>query len=559
MKTRDFLHFRLGGLHQVAIVLASSAVCSQVLALVRDRIFATLFGTGRVLDIYYAAFKIPDLLFATVGSLASIAILIPFFMRERAKSDQAAREMLDSVFSFFTLVVVLSALILFFLLPVLAHFVAPGFDATEIETLIWMSRILLLSPIFLGISGLFSGITQSFNKFFAYALSPIFYNLGIIFGALFLYKYLGNYGLAWGVVLGALGHALVQWPVVVGSGFRPRLSIRIRWPLIREMLLTSIPRTLTLSVYQIAIVIITSLGSILSVGSIAVFNFAFNLQSVPLAVIGVSYSLAAFPTLSRFFMEGERMKFLAHLSESMRHIIFWSLPISALFIVLRAQIVRVILGSGAFDWTSTRLTAAVLAIFAISIVAQSIVLLFVRAYYASGNTKEPLIANIISFFIIISSAPILLYLFRTHEIFRNFIESLLRVEGIVGTEVLMLPLAYSIGLVINACLHWWMFLRAFPEFRKIFTKSTMQAFCSAVLVGFVAHLGLELLDNIFNIRTLPGIFAQGFLAGLVGIISGFILLRLLKNEELPALTSALHQKFWRLKPTLPSPEEQQVI
>src|SRR3989344_1649131 len=300
MKTRDFLHFRLGGLHQVAIVLASSAVCSQVLALVRDRIFATLFGTGRVLDIYYAAFKIPDLLFATVGSLASIAILIPFFMRERAKSDQAAREMLDSVFSFFNLVVVLSALILFFLLPVLAHFVAPGFDATEIETLIWMSRILLLSPIFLGISGLFSGITQSFNKFFAYALSPIFYNLGIIFGALFLYKYLGNYGLAWGVVLGALGHALVQWPVVVGSGFRPRLSIRIRWPLIREMLLTSIPRTLTLSVYQIAIVIITSLGSILSVGSIAVFNFAFNLQSVPLAVIGVSYSLAAFPTLSRF-------------------------------------------------------------------------------------------------------------------------------------------------------------------------------------------------------------------------------------------------------------------
>src|SRR3972149_427019 len=110
------------------------------------------------------------------------------------------------------------------------------------------------------------------------------------------------------------------------------------------------------------------------------------MQSVPLAIVGVSYSTALFPTISRLFSEGNRQKFVSEMIIAARHIVFWSIPITVLFIILRAQIVRTILGAGEFSWSNTRLAAAALAIFSISVLAQSLSLLFVRAYYASGRT-----------------------------------------------------------------------------------------------------------------------------------------------------------------------------
>jgi len=541
-------------LQQVAFLLAVSALFSQILALVRDKIFAHLFGTGPTLDVYYAAFKVPDFLFVTIASLVSMTVLIPYFTREYAKDKEGARIFLDSVFTVFFWLLIASALISYFMIPKLAGLVTPGFSVAQRLEYIHLSRILLLSPFFLGLSGHIASISQSFKKFFAYALSPVLYNVGIIVGALLLYSRMGSAGLAWGVILGAFLHFAIQWPTVSRTGYAPHLISRIAWARVREVFIVSIPRTITLGTAQLSGLVLTSLASLLAVGSITVYNFSLNLQSVPLSIIGVSFSMAAFPTLSALFSAGENNKFSNQMKQAAGQIIFWSLPVTALFIVLRAQIVRVILGSGNFDWTATRLVAASLALFAISLVAQCLVLLFVRGYYASGSTKTPLYSNVISAICIVLFAPLLVYVYRHFDTFKFFINFLLRVDDVPGTEVLMLPLAYTLGLFINLYLHWSHFARKFG-FLSLRDRVVRHSFFSAVLSGFVAYEALNFFDKLVDINTLPGIFLQGLLAGILGILSGFFLLVILKNEELRAIISALRGRFWSVRPILPPPEE----
>ena len=547
-------------LNKAAVVLGLSAVVSQVLALVRDRIFAHIFGAGQTLDIYYAAFKIPDLLFVSVASLVSMSVLIPYFTRELKTGDKSARNFLDSIFTVFVLLLIALGALAYLLMPRLAPLVAPGFPPEALRELINLSRILLLSPLFLGLSGHVSSIVHSFQRFGIYALSPVLYNIGIILGALLFYPYFGLSGLALGVVLGAFLHFAVQWPTVRSVGFAPRLRAGIIWPKVREVFLISIPRTFTLGIHQIVTIIFTAVASGIAVGSISVFNFSFNLQSVPLAVVGVSYSMAAFPTLSRLFASGARREFGMQISLAARNIIFWSLPITALFIVLRAQIVRTVLGTGAFDWTSTRLTAAALALFALSILAQSLVLLFVRGYYASGNARIPLIINIVSGVGMIALALVLIPLYTKSESFRFFFESLFRVGGLGrDSVVLMLPLSYSIGMICAAGAYVVLFYRTYRDEALTLLRTLRHSFYTAVLSGLVAYKALALFDNLFNLETLPGIFMQGLLSGLLAIICGALVLVALRNGEIRDLYNILRRKFWRTEGTypesVPGPEE----
>ena len=139
--------------------------------------------------------------------------------------------------------------------------------------------------------------------------------------------------------------------------------------------------------------------------------------------------------------------------------------------------------------------------------------------------------------------------------FRYFFESLFRVTDVSGTIVLMLAFAFSVGLLVNLVIFWVIFEKDFPSFTKEIGLTVRHSFYAAVLMGFVARQFLEVLDNIFDINTLPGIFLQGFLAGIFGIIAGIFLLKLLGNQEIADIYQALHGQFWRAKPIQPSPDE----
>lgn len=546
-------------INQAALLLGLFTLLSQVLALFRDRAIAHFIGPSPQLDAYYAAFRIPDLIFISIASLASITVIIPFVTEKMqdGKLTAASRKFLNDTFTVFFSILVLVCVIAYFLMPHLADWIAPGFTPENQARVVMIARIMLLSPVFMGLSNLFSTVTQLFRKFFIYSLSPIFYNLGIIIGVIFLYPLFGIAGLAIGVALGAVFHALVQLVACLTSGFVPRFSVRIHWQGIKRAVITSLPRTLGLSANSIALLSIVALASYLKGGSISIFNFSFNLQSVPLNIIGVSYAVATFPTLAKSVASGRLDQFRHHLRAAGKSIVFWSLPVMFLFIVLRAQIVRVILGSGSFSWDNTRLVAAALAVFAISILAQGMTALISRAYYARGNTWRPLSINFFCSALIIAMSYVFLHVYEAWLPFRYFIESLLKVNDIAGTEILMLPLAYSLGTILNFVLHLVYLKRDYMDGEPFLAKTFFQSLGASFFIGLVSYIGLNIFSPIFGTTTFFGVFFQGFISGIIGIAAGVLVLHLLGSEELRELMQTLRSRFWRARVvTQPTIEEE---
>lgn len=548
---------RVTGLHEAAYVLAFFALVSQVLALVRDRLLAHFFGASATLDIYYAAFRIPDLVFVSVASIVSLFVLIPFISERMTTSVSETRSFISRITSVFFVAIVVASAVLFMITPILIRILYPGITAEAAQNqLITLTRILLLSPILLGLSNILASVTQVVRKFSVYALSPVVYNVGIIIGIIALYPLFGLRGLGYGVVLGAVLHMAIQIPTVMREGLLPNFTWRIDWPEVRHVIGVSLPRTIALSLQQISILVLLALASLMPEGSIAVFNFALNLQAAPLSIIGVSYSVAAFPTLAYLFSRGDNGAFLDHMITAIRHILFWAFPAIVLFIVLRAQIVRVILGSGSFDWADTRLTAAALALFMISLVAHSLMLLFVRGYYATGRTGRPLIVNSIASGVIILSGVLGVMLFTTFPMVQYFIEALFRVGDIPGTVILILPLSYSLGMIVNALIFWFMFRRDFGgHLPRFLYTTTWQSLSASIIGGGAAYIGLQFLAQLINLDTLIGILIQGAGAGIIGLIVIVLVLVGMKNVEVQEIWQALHTKFWKSEAVIPETEE----
>ncbi len=543
----SFIGKEIRGLHEAAYLLAIFALLSQVLALVRDKLLAYSFGAGHALDVYYASFRIPDLIFASVGSLVSASILLPYFIERFEKGQGDGRSFSNGIFTVFFGLMAVTAGIAFVLAPWLVPRVMPGFahDASLPDLIVSM-RIMLLSPFFLGLSNLFSSLTQMRHRFLVYAASPVVYNAGIIAGVVFAYPLYGIRGLALGVSVGAFLHMALQVPFLFHEGIMPRFTALIRWNDIRRIALSSIPRMLTLSANQLASFVLVSLASLMSAGSISIFNFAYNLQSVPLSLIGVSYSSAVFPTLSRLLFKGNVAEFKEKMIVSAQHIIFWSMPITVLFIVLRAQIVRTILGAGKFDWADTRLTAAMLALFTISTIGQSLIVLFVRSFYAEGKTARPLLINGISASFIVISGYVLVKLFYAYPVFQFFLEDLLKVDGQAGTSVLVLAIAYTLGVILNTILHWRLYEKVYKGFTKPVLETLFHTFAASVIMGYVSFLSLRLFADVFPLTKVWGIFLQGLASAIVGIAALVIVLILLKNKEIKAVWTTLHHKIWKV-------------
>lgn len=528
------------GMHEAAYLLAIFALCSQLLALLRDRLLAVNFGASHTLDVYYAAFRIPDFLFATVASLLSLYALLPVLTRlEREHKGFVISFLEQSLLVFFTVMGVI-ALGVFILAPVLVPLVTPGINDPDLVLLV---RILLLQPILLGASNIVGALTQLRHRFFLYSISPLLYNFGIILGILVLYPRIGIAGLGWGVVCGAFLHLAIQMPFFGGEGAQIRLPFRTFFKELRSVLQLSIPRTLALSATQISLLILVGIASFLAPGSISIFMFAYNLQAVPLTIIGVSYSVAAFPTLARLHAAGDHTEFVRYVETALRHIFFWCIPATIFVIVLRAQLVRVILGAGAFDWSATRLTAAALALFILSLAAQSVTLLIARAYYAAGNSKKPLYFGFADIAVSVIAAVLLISIFNDNSFAHNFLEALLRVGDVPGTIVLMLALAYCAGAIAEFLIAVVCFLRDFAIPRLRLFELIFQSFSASVIGAGVSYLFLAYTGLAGTINKTSLLVAQGFAAGVLGLLVTAGVLALLKNQELAETIAAFKRRF----------------
>ncbi|MDB5225035.1 MAG: hypothetical protein JWO43_657 [Candidatus Adlerbacteria bacterium] len=527
-------------MHQAAYLLAFFALGSQFLALIRDRLLAASFGAGHTLDVYYAAFRIPDFLFATVASLLSLYAMLPVLSKiENAHPGQTISFLRGALLFFFVAMGIVAGVI-FVLAPVIVPLVAPGISSDELVTLV---RILLLQPILLGASNIVAALTQLRHRFVLYSISPLLYNLGIIFGIVVLYPHIGVTGLGWGVVIGALLHFGIQAPFFAAEKSDIGISFKQLRTSLWEVLKLSVPRTLALGAGQISLLALVAIASFFEPGSIAVFMFAYNLQAVPLTIIGVSYSVAAFPTLARLHASGQKEDFAKHIETALRHIVLWSILATVFVIVMRAQLVRVILGSGAFDWTATRLTAAALALFILSLVAQSAMLLIARVYYAAGNTVKPLLFGLTDVVISVVSAVVFLQIFQHSEFFRMFIESILRVGDVPGSIVLMLALGYALGSIVEFLISFRFFMKDFSLPLKGLGRLVFEIFSASVIGSGVSYLLLAFFAKLVDINTTTGILTQGGVAGLGGLAMAGYILTILGNTEFAEAMSAVKRRF----------------
>jgi putative peptidoglycan lipid II flippase len=279
------------------------------------------------------------------------------------------------------------------------------------------------------------------------------------------------------------------------------------------------------------------------------------LQTVPVGIIGISYAVASFPTLVKSYVQNKAL-YIDHLITASRAILFWSIPFAVVFIVFRAHIVRIVLGAGAFSWNDTKLTAAALGLFAIGVISQNLVHLFVRAYYAEGNTRLPLLINTGTAIITIVGALGLRSLYEHVPAFAHGLTTLLRVPDIAGGAVLVFPIAFALGSIMNALVLFILFCGKIPQVLRLpYYRSILQSFFAAIVAGVFAYGALGALAPIANQDTFSGIFLQALIAGIVYIITWIVAQELLGNREYHGIKQMLLKKIWKTEVIVPEHEE----
>ncbi len=513
-----------------ALLLGLSSVVSAFLGLFRDRLMAGRFGAGEELDIYFAAFRLPDFVYALLITGGLVAAFLPVFADHWRRGEKNGWHLTNNVLNSFFILLAGICFILFLFVPSLVKIVAPGFNASQLAVTAQLTRIMLLSPILFGLSNILAGVLQYFQKFFSYALAPILYNLGIIFGIIFLEPIFGLYGLAYGVLLGALLHLLIYIPPMIVSGFSYQILIDWKDRGLKKIFRLMAPRMLAQASSQINMIVMTAIASTLAIGSITVFTFANNLQGFPVAIIGVSFAVAAFPSMSRSVAEDNQKDFFKHFSRAWREISFLVIPASIFLFLLRAQAVRLVLGTGSFSWQDTRLTAAALGIFCLGIFFASIIPLLARSFFSYHNTKTPTVISIFSIIMSILLAFVFLFLLKQDNGFTSFLIKWLKLYELKGIEILALPLALVTGSFLNASL---LFIFIFKKLRQenwlhIF-YSLIKIIFSSLIAGLVV---LTILRVPMAIDTFKGLLIQTLLAGIAGLMSFLLLTILLKCQEI---------------------------
>jgi putative peptidoglycan lipid II flippase len=384
-------------LARAGLVVSGAYLVARVLGYVRVVVIGTTFGAGPELDAFFAAFRIPDLIFQLVAAGAVASALVPMVAGMVAKGEHAhAWRVVSTIANLMLVALLLFAAAAWVAAPSLVPLIAPGFEGAQLEQTIDLTRLMLLAPMFLALGAVATAALNGVQQFGASAVAPIVYDLAIIGAAVILAPELGVTGLALGVVAGSLGHLLVQLPPLARAGYRYLARIDVKDAQARLALALMGPRVIGLGVTQITFVVMTALASNLGTGAVSAYTIAFSLLQIPLGVIGIPLGIVIFPALARELAVGRSDHYLEILTRSLRILAFVMLPITALGMVLRVQVVELLLGYGRFDRAAVQLTADTLLLFLLGLTAHSVIAVLVRAFYARQDTWTPMIAAVLA-------------------------------------------------------------------------------------------------------------------------------------------------------------------
>lgn len=514
-----------GGLTAAAMIIGVSSAGSRVLGVVRDRVLASTFGAGHDLDVYYAAFRLPDTIYTLLIIGALSAGFIPVFAEtiEREGKEQA-KKLVSQLLVLVGGALLVAAIGIVMFAPYVMPVVFPAFKGEQLSQLVFLTRIMALSPFLLGLSSVAGGVLQVTKRYAAFAIAPMLYNVGIILGAWLFGEQYGIQAVAWGVIAGAGAHAASQLMTVSSMGFVGLERFRGFAKGIKQIVSLMGPRILGLGVSQLSLTVLLSMAAFTGTGSVSALQFATNLQSFPLGVFGLSLAMAAFPLLSQAFAKEDHEQFRKTFSSATRQIFFFLLPSTAIFFLLRAQIVRLVLGQGRFDWHDTILTADILGYLAFALVAQALIPLFTRAFYAMQNTWLPFFVSLFGESLTIFCA----WMFRDQL-------------GPIGIAI-----AVAVGSWVQLLIHAFVLRRTFGKYAKgdsfVSAYKTTVATIAFCVAGFPVR---EYLGTVFTLRTVWQLALQAGGTLLAGGIAFFIVANLVKSEELAELIETVKRRLWK--------------
>jgi len=531
-------------LNQATIILAVSAFLSLILGLLRDRLLAGTFGAGRNLSIYYAAFNVPDFVFNILFAGSIVVAFLPVFADHYAKDKDEAWRMANYVlnsFLFFTLVI---SVLLFIFAPQVIGLIVPGFDpSAQVET-VELTRLMLLSPIFFGLSSIFSSILQYFGRFLAYSFAPVLYNLGIIFGVIFLAPRFGIFGVGVGVVLGSAAHLLVQIPAAFKCGFKYKPLFDLKYPAVFQIINLTFFRSLAASLSQINFMAINAIASkidLINSGAIAVFKLSFNLSFFPIAILGVSLATAAFPGLAQNWVDGKKQEFYRNFSSAFRQILYISLPAGLLFFILREPMVRFILQTGQFEARDAVLTAACLGIYSFAILPQCLVPLILRGFFSAKDTKTPVVLALFFVAFNIFLARGLVALAGGTNFFSTTLKSVFKSNFIQPEtlQMLALSIAFSAALIFQFVIFMIFLYRKIGNFRiEEIAISFGKMFLAGSAMFVFGNWFLPIANQFFGLG-FKGNFLQLAVVGGSSFLLYFLITIALRSSEATAFTASV--------------------
>lgn len=394
---------RQGSILLAASLLGVTFFLSALLGFIRSRLLYAHFYSccAATLDVFNAAFRIPDMLFSLLVGGALTSSFIPVFSSFLAKDKKEAQHLANAVLSFLLLVFSFIGAVVFIFAHPISTWMAHGFSPSQISLLTSLTRLLLFAQICFLVSNFITGIIQTHQVFLIPALAPSVYNLAIIFGIIVLSPFFGIYGPILGVVVGALLHLLIQLPVALRLGFKFRWNFDRSTPGLLKVLTLMAPRSLSLGLAEIESTLVLSWATGFTAGSLSLFRLALQVVYLPSRIFGVALGQASLPTLSANMAKNDTTAFKNTLIKAILQSVFIASPITIICLVNRLPIIRLAYGSRSFPWSATLQTAQTLAFLTPTIFAQALIQIINRAFYAVHNTKLPLYVAVFSLLITI--------------------------------------------------------------------------------------------------------------------------------------------------------------
>jgi len=535
-KTTNFIFAKQTSIFSSAMLLSFMIVLTSLSGFLRYRVLAGYF-TKEELDIFFASFRIPDLIYEILITGAITSTFIPIYVRYK-QSTKDLTENISSIINLILFILTIFIIIVLIYIDRIIPFLTPGYSLGKMEKIIEFSRMLLISqlPLFVG-GNLLTGIGQANKTFFLSALAPVVYNLTIIAGTVFLYSSHHLYAPIWGVIIGACLLFLIQLPLPILSGFKYRLILKKTKGLVDFVRLV-IPRTFTIIVAQLDATIDLTLATLLGGGAYTVFYLAQHLQLLPVSVIGMAFGQASLPYLTEMYQEKKYEEFKKIVTDSLLNIFFLTIPIALFFVFARTPLIRLFFGGEKFDWNATVATATTLSYFAIGLPFHSIYYLLARCFYAAMDSKTPFFISAVS--IVINTVLSLLFVFYFH------------------LPIFALAVSFSISMIINSTILFIILWKKISGFNGLFIMGELIKISGGAFVAaFFSYFVMKLLDglvfdtsftiNVFLLlATVSGIFfgLYLFIAWILNIREIYLITRLmLKAQEYQKKITEIFQSY----------------